>query len=451
MLLRELLEASKTAVLAFGRMNPPTIGHKKLVDAVAAQAGDPYIFLSQSQKPKTDPLDFPTKLKLAQAFFPNVTVGDTNVRTIIQALQKIESMGYDSIIYVAGSDRIEDFKTLITKYNGTEYNFKNIEVVSAGERDPDADGAEGMSASKMRAAAAEGNFEAFAQGAPDKKFAKTMYDAVRNGMGVKDAVPAEGAVDEGWKDKVAAAGLAGAMALGSAGANARVTPDGQGGFTGGLKPSATVTAPADNKPAAEAPKGFSKEYLQKAADPNRFGRYMISVEKAQELLKNMQEGVAEGNLKELSTDKLAQYKKAAGADAKKADTDGNYARGDKRFKGINKATNKQFDNDLKKHGQKGVAEMRDSRDSYQRDYDSSQTGFSRGHDHRGLGQELAHEKNNIAISINGKTWKVVPGKGTADSQSEKQYLNNMKAWAEKKSAATGKKWSVSLTGAEPTA
>jgi nicotinic acid mononucleotide adenylyltransferase len=195
MLLRELFEASKTAVFAFGRMNPPTIGHKKLVDAVAAQAGDPYIFLSQSQKPKTDPLDFPTKLKLAQAFFPNVTVGDANVRTIIQALQKIEAMGYDSIIYVAGSDRIEDFKTLINKYNGTEYNFNNIEIVSAGERDPDADGAEGMSASKMRAAAAEGNFAAFAQGAPDKKLAKTMYDAVRRGMGVKDTVPAEGVAE----------------------------------------------------------------------------------------------------------------------------------------------------------------------------------------------------------------------------------------------------------------
>ena len=107
---------------------------------------------------------------------------------------------------------------------------------------------------------------------------------------------AKDAVEEGIGSKLAGLGLAGAMALGSAGANARVTPDGQGGFTGGLKPSATVTAPADNKPAAEAPKGFSKEYLQKAADPNRFGRYMISVEKAQELLKNMQEGVTESQI-----------------------------------------------------------------------------------------------------------------------------------------------------------
>jgi len=195
MLLRELYEASsKTAVLAFGRMNPPTIGHKKLADKVASLPGDPYIFLSQSQKPKTDPLDFSTKVKFAQSFFPNVTVGDSSVKTIIQALQKLESMGYTDIVYVAGSDRIGDFTTLINKYNGTEYNFDSVNVVNAGERDPDADGAEGMSASKMRAAAASGNLEAFAQGVPDNKLAKTMYDAVRNGMGVRDQEPVPEAV-----------------------------------------------------------------------------------------------------------------------------------------------------------------------------------------------------------------------------------------------------------------
>ena len=113
---------------------------------------------------------------------------------------------------------------------------------------------------------------------------------VNNCVPVKESSIMQGVtqLDEGWKEKLGAAALAGSMALGSAGAQARVTPDGQGGFTGGLKPTATVTAPSDNKPAAEAPKGFSKEYLQKAADPNRTGRYMISVEKAQELLKQGQ-------------------------------------------------------------------------------------------------------------------------------------------------------------------
>ena len=186
----------KTASFAFGRMNPPTIGHKKLADAVLAQAGDPYIFLSQSQKPQTDPLDFVTKLALARKFFPGVSVGDPSVKTIIQALTKLDSLGYDNVIYVAGSDRIQDFTELLNKYNGKAdkqgniaYTFKDIQVVSAGERDPDAEGAEGMSASKMRAAAAKGDFEAFKSGTPEPKLAQTMYDRVRAGMGIKEEAP----------------------------------------------------------------------------------------------------------------------------------------------------------------------------------------------------------------------------------------------------------------------
>ena len=183
----------KTASFAFGRMNPPTIGHKKLADTVIAQAGDPYIFLSQSQKPQTDPLDFTTKVALARQFFPGISVGDPSVKTIIEALTKLDSLGYDNIIYVAGSDRIQDFTELLNKYNGTPdksgniaYTFKDIKVVSAGERDPDAEGAEGMSASKMRAAAAKGDFEAFKSGTPEPKLAQTMYDRVRAGMGITE-------------------------------------------------------------------------------------------------------------------------------------------------------------------------------------------------------------------------------------------------------------------------
>ncbi len=198
MRLRELLESPRTAVMAFGRMNPPTIGHKKLVDKISSLSGDPYIFLSQSQKPKTDPLSFQEKLRYAEAFFPGVNVGHPEVKTIIQALQKINELGYKNLIYVAGSDRVEAFEEMINKYNGqpdkagnVAYSFDNVQVVSAGERDPDADGAEGMSASKMRAAAAEGDLEAFKQGVPDPKLADEMFAAVRQGMGIKDTVPAE--------------------------------------------------------------------------------------------------------------------------------------------------------------------------------------------------------------------------------------------------------------------
>jgi hypothetical protein len=201
MLLRELFEATtKKAVLAFGRLNPPTIGHAKLVDTIQAQDGDHYLFLSQTQKPKTDPLDFATKMKFVKQFFPGVNVGHQAVKTPVQALEQLQGLGYTDIVFIAGSDRVDGFQKLFDTYNGqpdktgkVPFKFNSIKVVSAGERDPDADGAEGMSASKMRVAAAEGNLQAFAQGVPDKKLAKTMYDAVRNGMGVKDSVAAEDA------------------------------------------------------------------------------------------------------------------------------------------------------------------------------------------------------------------------------------------------------------------
>ena len=202
MRLRELFEAPATAVMAFGRMNPPTIGHAKLVAAIKSQPGDPFIFLSQSQKPKTDPLSFNDKLRYAKFFFPEVTIGNPEVKTIIQALQKIESLGYQQLIYVAGSDRISSFEELINKYNGKDYNFKSIKVVSAGERDADAEGAEGMSASKLKKLAAEGKLEdwtdetgkkqpGFRSGVPKPEVADEMFAAVRKGMGVMDAVPAE--------------------------------------------------------------------------------------------------------------------------------------------------------------------------------------------------------------------------------------------------------------------
>lgn len=184
MFLRELFEAPKTAVFAFGRMNPPTIGHAKLADVVKSQKGDPFLFLSQTQKPKTDPLPFPEKMYFASKSFPGVEVGDPKVKTIIQAMQSLEAKGYTDIIYVAGSDRVDSFTKLLNDYNGKDYKFNSINIVSAGERDPDAEGAEGMSASKMRGAAQEGDFDSFKQGVANPQMAQQMYDQVRKGMGV---------------------------------------------------------------------------------------------------------------------------------------------------------------------------------------------------------------------------------------------------------------------------
>lgn len=221
MKLRQLFETEKkTAVVAFGRMNPLTIGHEKLVDTIKSQQGDHYLFLSQTQKPKDNPLPFNIKLQFAKAAFPGINVGHESVRTPIQMLQMLEKLGYTDVIYVAGSDRVEQFNKLFNDYNGKEYNFNSIEIIGAGERDPDADGAEGMSASKMRAAAAAGEKEAFTQGLPKRiqKDWENVYSAVRTGMGIKELEPvegvAEGDLDEGVGNIVAAFAVAGGLLLG---------------------------------------------------------------------------------------------------------------------------------------------------------------------------------------------------------------------------------------------
>ena len=189
--LREIFEAEgKTAVFAFGRMNPPTIGHKKLVNKMAGYPGDHYIFLTHTQKPKTDPLSFAEKVFFARrSFGSSVIVGNENVKTIIQAMQHLQEKGYNRIIYLAGSDRVESFTKLLNTYNGKDYQFDKIDVASAGERDPDAEGAEGMSASKLKAAAAAGDFDEFKTGvAGDEKLAQMMYNKVRSGMGINESV-----------------------------------------------------------------------------------------------------------------------------------------------------------------------------------------------------------------------------------------------------------------------
>jgi len=199
--LRELFEApGKTAVVAFGRMNPPTIGHAKLVDKIKSIPGDHLLFLSQTQNAKDNPLSFDQKVRFAKASFQGIEIGNKDVRTPIDMMQKLEGLGYTDIVYVAGSDRVSSFEKLFPKYNGTDYDFNSIEVVSAGERDPDAEGAEGMSASKMRKAAIEGNFEAFQQGVANPRIAKEMYDAIRQAMGIQDEGldnALGGSVDEG--------------------------------------------------------------------------------------------------------------------------------------------------------------------------------------------------------------------------------------------------------------
>ena len=158
----------KTAVFAFGRMNPPTVGHGKLVDKVKSVArskrGTPLIFLSHTHNNDKDPLPYNKKVKYAQSAFGRNVVKKSRSNTVIKVIQEIEKMGYDECIMVAGSDRVDEFKTLLKKYNGKDWNFKKVDAISAGQRDPDAEGVEGMIATKVRKAARDKDFNTFKMG-----------------------------------------------------------------------------------------------------------------------------------------------------------------------------------------------------------------------------------------------------------------------------------------------
>jgi|TARA_B100000035_G_scaffold315047_1_gene333636 hypothetical protein len=194
-----LVEEEKTVYFTFGRMNPPTIGHGKVLETLAKKAGkNPYrVFLSQSTDSKKNPLPYADKVKAVRKMFPRHARSimlNKKIRNAMEAASALYDEGYKNVVMVVGSDRLNEFGTLLKKYNGKDarhgfYNFKNINVVSAGERDPDSEGAAGMSATKMRDAAKENDFTAFSQGLPktvSNPDAKKMFNAVRNGMGLKE-------------------------------------------------------------------------------------------------------------------------------------------------------------------------------------------------------------------------------------------------------------------------
>ena len=217
MLLRQLFEDNvKTAVIGWGRMNPPTIGHSVLVNAINEKAkqygGDPMLFLTMSHlakgatksyltpKGKTNkhfqtagiknPLDWKTKLGYAQSFYKIPISTDPSLNTIMSVMKHLETKGYEKVVLVAGSDRVREFETQILPYNNTadqsgnvNFNIKEVSVEEGGFRDEEANDASGMSASKMREAAAQDDFESFKQGVPNQKLAKQMFDDVREGLG----------------------------------------------------------------------------------------------------------------------------------------------------------------------------------------------------------------------------------------------------------------------------
>ena len=194
MYLRELFlreDDRATAVFAFGRFNPPTIGHQKLLDKVVSMTkqvnGKGYLFLSQKQNNKTDPLTFKEKQDYLKIFYPELVIGDAGVKTIIQALQKIQAEGRTRIVMIAGSDRVMEFQKLLNQYNGKPdksgnelYKFDSIDVVSAGERDPDQEGAAGASASKARELANKGQEHEFSKIIMGGDNGKKLYNILQD-------------------------------------------------------------------------------------------------------------------------------------------------------------------------------------------------------------------------------------------------------------------------------
>ena len=189
-------KSRKSVAFCFGRMNPPTIGHARLLNttARASNGGDYYIFLSHTQDSKKNPLDYNTKVDFVKSMYPqhaeHVSYG--SLRTIMEIMEFLYHNNYTDVTYVCGNDRLPAFKELLNKYNGvdggkTYYKFNSIDIVSSGPRDPDDDGVAGASASSARDAAEAGNKEEFKKITGAGRFAPQLYKAVRKGLLKEDA------------------------------------------------------------------------------------------------------------------------------------------------------------------------------------------------------------------------------------------------------------------------
>ena len=195
-----LAEKTSTVYFTFGRFNPPTTGHQKLLDKIAKTAGgDPMrIYASQSQDSKKNPLPYEQKIKFMRKMFPKYArsiIMDKSARNVFEIATSLYVEGFRNIVMVVGQDRVREFEILLNKYNGQKarhgfYDFDSIEVVSAGDRDPDADDVSGMSASKQREAVAANDYQSFSQGVPkgvSDSLAKELFNAIRSGMGLTEA------------------------------------------------------------------------------------------------------------------------------------------------------------------------------------------------------------------------------------------------------------------------
>lgn len=180
----------KHVAFAFGRFNPPTVGHKKLIDTVvdASKGGDFYIFTSQSQDPDKNPLDYQTKVNFLKKLFPDIQdkiVYDVSIKNVLQAADKLKANGYTDATFVCGSDRVPEFTKLLNTWNGMDKTprFGVLNIISSGEREDGVEGVGGVSASMAREFVKNNDFESFKGTVPNNpQLAKELFDAVKQGM-----------------------------------------------------------------------------------------------------------------------------------------------------------------------------------------------------------------------------------------------------------------------------
>jgi len=180
----------KEVSFTFGRFNPPTTGHQLLINKLKKLPGAKLVFASHSSDKKKNPLSHKDKVKFMRKFFGRIVV-DSPARTVFEIATALQKEGFTHVNMMVGSDRINEFEMLLNKYNGVKgrhgyYKFEQINIISAGERDPDSDDVSGMSASKMRMFAEKDDFESFKAGVPsrNKKDAELLFKAVKKGMGI---------------------------------------------------------------------------------------------------------------------------------------------------------------------------------------------------------------------------------------------------------------------------
>ena len=199
MRLNELFESPKKELVSFcfGRMNPPTLGHKEVFDTLKRQGGDYFIYLSKTQDKKENPLSHDEKVKFVKLIHPehaSHVVEDRSINTVVVAATDLYNKGYKNAVFVAGSDRIDSMSKLLTQYNGVEgkghvyYKFDSLEFVSSGEREDGAQGVKGISASRAREKAANGDLEGFAEATGAGQYSEELYNAVRKGLGINESI-----------------------------------------------------------------------------------------------------------------------------------------------------------------------------------------------------------------------------------------------------------------------